>query len=178
MTMYEHRLFKGGELPSIHTVNGKVVAFKTDFRGWLAYERLREEPTPEEEAAALCVASTIDSAPADIRSEEIGQAMAWFYSCGDTERVDRLDIPPNIARAVAKWPPVSSLYWDFWQPWADIEALLVAVGATVTEGRGPRVKFDLAGQTAAFHRPHSPKTARAYQITIAREFLENVGVRP
>ena len=63
-------------------------------------------------------------------------------------------------------------------PWADIEALLLAVGATVTEGRGSRVKFDLAGQTVAFHRPHNPKTARAYQVVIAREFLENVGVRP
>ena len=63
-------------------------------------------------------------------------------------------------------------------PWADIEALLLAVGATMTEGSGSRVKFDFAGQTVAFHRPHNPKTARAYQVAIAREFLENIGVKP
>ena len=63
-------------------------------------------------------------------------------------------------------------------PWNDIESLLVAAGATITEGSGSRVKFDLNGQTVAFHRPHKPKTARAYQIAIAREFLEDNGVKP
>jgi len=63
-------------------------------------------------------------------------------------------------------------------PWADLEALLIAAGATVTEGDGSRVKFDMNGVTVAFHRPHKPKTARAYQITIAREFLETIGVKP
>lgn len=63
-------------------------------------------------------------------------------------------------------------------PWDDIESLLVAAGATITEGSGSRVKFDLNGQTVAFHRPHKPKTAKTYQITIAREFLEDNGVKP
>ena len=63
-------------------------------------------------------------------------------------------------------------------PWADIEALFVALGATVVEGRGSRVKFDMAGKTAAFHRPHNPKTARAYQVELARDFLVKVGVKP
>ena len=63
-------------------------------------------------------------------------------------------------------------------PWADIESLLIAAGATVTEGDGSRVKFDANGVTAAFHRPHKPKTARAYQVTLAREFLESIGVKP
>lgn len=63
-------------------------------------------------------------------------------------------------------------------PWADIESLFVALGATVNEGSGSRVKFDLNGETIAFHRPHKPKTARVYQIALAREFLENIGVKP
>ncbi|MCL1889118.1 MAG: HicA protein [Desulfovibrionaceae bacterium] len=62
-------------------------------------------------------------------------------------------------------------------PWADLESLLVAVGAMVTEGDGSRVKFDIKGVTAAFHRPHRPKTARAYQVALAREFLESIGVK-
>ena len=63
-------------------------------------------------------------------------------------------------------------------PWADIESLFVALGASVGEGSGSRVKFDLNGETIAFHRPHKPKTARVYQIALAREFLENIGVKP
>jgi len=62
--------------------------------------------------------------------------------------------------------------------WAELESLLIAAGATVTEGDGARVKFDANGVTAAFHRPHKPKTARAYQITLAREFLVSIGVKP
>ena len=49
-------------------------------------------------------------------------------------------------------------------PWDDIESLLVAIRSTVTEGSGSRVKFDLNGRTC--------------QIAIAREFLEDNGVKP
>jgi hypothetical protein len=63
-------------------------------------------------------------------------------------------------------------------PWADIESLLIAAGATAAEGDGSRVKFDANGITVAFHRPHKPKTARAYQVALAREFLESTGVMP
>lgn len=63
-------------------------------------------------------------------------------------------------------------------PWDDIESLFVSLGAKVTEGRGSRVKFDFEGKTAAFHRPHNPKTARAYQVELAREFLLKIGVEP
>jgi hypothetical protein len=62
--------------------------------------------------------------------------------------------------------------------WDDLESLLKAAGALVTEGDGSRVKFDLNGVTAAFHRPHKPKTVRGYQVQIAREFLESIGVKP
>jgi hypothetical protein len=63
-------------------------------------------------------------------------------------------------------------------PWADTESLLIAAGACVAEGDGSRVKFDKDGITVAFHRPHKPKTARAYQVALAREFLESIGVKP
>ena len=62
--------------------------------------------------------------------------------------------------------------------WADIESLLIAAGATVAEGDGSRVKFDAKGVTVAFHRLHKAKTARAYQVALAREFLESIGVKP
>ena len=63
-------------------------------------------------------------------------------------------------------------------PWIDIEALFVALGASMVEGNVSRVKFDINGKTIAFHRPHNPKTARAYQIELAREFLLKIGVKP
>ena len=61
---------------------------------------------------------------------------------------------------------------------ADVESLLTGLGAKVAEGNGSRVKFDLNGLTLAIHRPHNPKTARAYQIELVREFLEMLGVKP
>jgi hypothetical protein len=38
--------------------------------------------------------------------------------------------------------------------WRQIEALFVAPGAQVIEGRGSRVRFELDGVIATFHRPH------------------------
>lgn len=62
--------------------------------------------------------------------------------------------------------------------WRRIEALLVAIGARVIEGRGSRVRFVLGERVATFHRPHPEKEAKRYQVLDARAFLEAVGVRP
>ena len=75
-------------------------------------------------------------------------------------------------QAIFAVPTIRTLAWD------DIEALLLALGADLTEGNGSRVKFDLKGRTIAFHRPHHPKTARAYQVEATRDFLSNLGIKP
>ncbi len=62
--------------------------------------------------------------------------------------------------------------------WADIESLLVAAGCQIIEGSGSRVRFELDGQIASFHRPHPAKEAKRYQVREAREFLVKIGVRP
>lgn len=62
--------------------------------------------------------------------------------------------------------------------WKELESLFVALGAKVIEGDGSRVKFLLNGKIIRFHRPHRPKTARAYQVELAREFLESMEIRP
>ena len=54
--------------------------------------------------------------------------------------------------------------------WRDIEALLLALGAKTVEGRGSRVRFELNGVVAAFHRPHPEKEAKPYQVRDARRF--------
>lgn len=62
--------------------------------------------------------------------------------------------------------------------WRRIEALLVAVGCTVIEGQGSRVRFEKSGIIASFHRPHPSKEAKPYQVRDARQYLEQLGVRP
>jgi len=62
--------------------------------------------------------------------------------------------------------------------WARIEALLIALGCRVIEGRGSRVRFELNGRIATFHRPHPAKEAKPYQVEQARDFLTAIGVNP
>jgi hypothetical protein len=62
--------------------------------------------------------------------------------------------------------------------WAKIEGFLLAVGARVIEGRGSRVRFELKGVVATFHRLHPEKEAKPYQVRDARAFLEAIGVKP
>jgi hypothetical protein len=62
--------------------------------------------------------------------------------------------------------------------WRHIESLFVACGAKSIEGRGSRVRFELNGITATFHRPHGQKEARSYQVRDARRFLEEAGIIP
>lgn len=61
---------------------------------------------------------------------------------------------------------------------ADIEALLKALGGTVTEREGSRVKIVLKGEQWRAHRPHPGKEAKRYQVEEARELLERIGVKP
>jgi hypothetical protein len=63
-------------------------------------------------------------------------------------------------------------------PWRDIEALFRALGAAVSEGRGSRVRVELNGVIAVFHRPHpSPHAARG-AVKAVRDFLEKAGLEP
>ncbi|HPO08355.1 MAG TPA: type II toxin-antitoxin system HicA family toxin [bacterium] len=62
--------------------------------------------------------------------------------------------------------------------WRDIEMLLLALGARTVEGRGSRVRFELNGVVATFHRPHPEKEAKSYQVRDARHFLEQAGITP
>lgn len=62
--------------------------------------------------------------------------------------------------------------------WADIEGLLVAVGCTVIEVKGSRVRFSFAADVESFHRPHPAKEVKRYQVRAARDFLLRLGVKP
>lgn len=62
--------------------------------------------------------------------------------------------------------------------WRRIESRLLAVGCAVIEGAGSRVGFKRGDLRADFHRPHPGKEAKPYQVRAAREFLEQLEVKP
>ncbi|WP_449434601.1 type II toxin-antitoxin system HicA family toxin [Pseudomonas putida] len=62
--------------------------------------------------------------------------------------------------------------------WVRLESLLLSIGAKAIEGRGSRVRFELNGRVATFHRPHPDRHAKPYQLRDARQFLEQAGVIP
>ena len=63
-------------------------------------------------------------------------------------------------------------------PWRDVEALLVALGAEVSEGRGSRVRVALNDVRAVFHRPHPRKEADKGTVKSVRRFLQEAGITP
>ena len=62
--------------------------------------------------------------------------------------------------------------------WRQIEGLFATLGAQIIEGRGSRVRFELNGVVATFHRPHPHKEAKPYQVRDARDFLSQAGFQP
>lgn len=62
--------------------------------------------------------------------------------------------------------------------WRDIEALLVALGAEISEGQGSRVRIVLNGLRAVFHRPHPHKETDKGAVKSMRRFLSEAGYQP
>ena len=63
-------------------------------------------------------------------------------------------------------------------PWSDIESLLKALGADISEREGSRVAVVLFGEVRVFHRPHpSPNTDKGAVKSI-RKWLEFYEVTP
>jgi hypothetical protein len=61
--------------------------------------------------------------------------------------------------------------------WQEIEVLLKALGAELSEGRGSRVRIALNGVRAVFHRPHPQKETDKGALVSMRRFLEAAGVK-
>lgn len=62
--------------------------------------------------------------------------------------------------------------------WRDIESMLRAYGADVSEGSGSRVRIAFNGVRAVFHRPHPRKETDKGSVESMRRFLNEAGVRP
>ena len=63
-------------------------------------------------------------------------------------------------------------------PWADIESLLRACGADISEGRGSRVRIALQSVRAVFHRPHPQRETDRGAVMSMRRFLIEAGIEP
>jgi hypothetical protein len=63
-------------------------------------------------------------------------------------------------------------------PWRNIESMLKAAGAEITEGEGSRVRIVLNGVRAVFHRPHPQKETDRGAVRSLRRFLIEAGVTP
>jgi hypothetical protein len=62
--------------------------------------------------------------------------------------------------------------------WRDVEAMLKAAGAEITEGSGSRVRITLNQIRAVFHRPHPQKETDKGAVDSMRRFLTEAGVTP
>jgi HicA toxin of bacterial toxin-antitoxin, len=62
--------------------------------------------------------------------------------------------------------------------WRDVESLLIALRAEVTQGRGSRVRVALNGIRAVFHEPQPEKEVSKGMVRALRDFLISAGVRP
>ncbi|MDJ0899763.1 MAG: type II toxin-antitoxin system HicA family toxin [Xenococcus sp. MO_188.B8] len=60
--------------------------------------------------------------------------------------------------------------------WNDVVSLIKALGGTVKEGNGSRVRFDLNDLSLNIHSPHPQKELKKYQVKAIRYFLINAGV--
>jgi hypothetical protein len=62
--------------------------------------------------------------------------------------------------------------------WREVEALLAACGAEISEGSGSRVRVALNGVRAVFHRPHPQKETDKGAVKSVRRFLTEAEVKP
>jgi HicA toxin of bacterial toxin-antitoxin, len=80
--------------------------------------------------------------------------------------------PADTLRTIFERPTPTTIIF------ADIEALVAALGGDVREGAGSRVAFELGGLRKYLHRPHPGKEARRYQVEDLRTWFRKLGVQP
>jgi len=61
--------------------------------------------------------------------------------------------------------------------WSDIEKLLTALGAELSEGRGSRIRIALNDVRAVFHRPHPRKETDKGAVVSMRRFLTEAEIK-
>jgi HicA toxin of bacterial toxin-antitoxin, len=62
--------------------------------------------------------------------------------------------------------------------WHDVESLLLALGAELTESKDSRLRVALNNVREVFHRPHPQHEAGKPMVRELRRFLVAAGIRP
>jgi hypothetical protein len=78
----------------------------------------------------------------------------------------------KILRAIFHDPVRSDVQWT------EVEALPIALGAELSEGRGSRVRIYLNGIRAVLHRPHPQKEIDKGALKSVRGLLAEAGIKP
>lgn len=55
--------------------------------------------------------------------------------------------------------------------WKEVESLFKALGATMTQGQGSRIKVTLNGKVKTFHKPHTKPEIKKSVVKEIRNFL-------
>jgi len=62
--------------------------------------------------------------------------------------------------------------------WTEVEALLISLGALISQGRGSRVRVLLNDTRAVFHRPHPRQEMNKGSVASLERFLKAAGIEP
>lgn len=64
--------------------------------------------------------------------------------------------------------------------WKELESLLIALGADISEGRGSRIRLRMGDvkYVGGLHKPHNPPYLKRYAVKNLRSFLAEIGVQP
>ena len=76
----------------------------------------------------------------------------------------------KVLETIFKIPVAANVKWD------DIEALFAHLDADISEGSGSRVRIELNGVRAVFHRPHPRREIDKGALISVRRFLINAGI--
>jgi len=74
--------------------------------------------------------------------------------------------------AVFEHPTRTDVRWD------EVETLFSALGASLSEGRGSRVRVKLGDVRGVFHRPHASRTTERGTVRSVRRLLLEAGIDP
>lgn len=107
---------------------------------------------------------------------------SWVGGIRDRNALDK--VPKNGTILSMKRKHRKTLESVFRRPisgsirWEEIEAMLVALGAEVSEREGSRVAVVLFDEVKVFHRPHPKPETDKGAVSSIRKWLESHGVTP
>jgi len=96
----------------------------------------------------------------------VDDSTAWWYYYRMNKKQTKL------LHDIFKEPVLASIVWK------DIETFLRTIKANVSEGNGSRIRIELNGVRAVFHRPHPKKETDKGALKSLRRFLREAGVKP